>query len=243
MNRLLFVFILSLFLFSCSEELITVVDEYNSPYEIYSIPGDNKVSISFISGVLASDFAGFNIYVGTLNSFNQPDDALKNSSDLLPSISYGTHTRTNITLEISNYSFVNGQQYFITVTAYGTNELVSSKYIETKISKVVPVIPRPEGEDSGTSITVNNIQVASISGNLLTTQNGWKVQYFGVQTNFNSVVIITNIADSYFDNNAVYSLNGLYIFKNGNQLAKVWMSNENNYHWAYQGNAASWNGI
>ena len=66
MKKILLLIISNIFFFiSCSEELITIVDEYNTPYDIYAIPGDNKVSISFWSGIIASDFAGFNIYAGT----------------------------------------------------------------------------------------------------------------------------------------------------------------------------------
>lgn len=59
MKKVIF-FISILFIFiSCSNELITVVDEYNPPYGIKAIPGNNSISISFWSGILASDFVGF----------------------------------------------------------------------------------------------------------------------------------------------------------------------------------------
>ncbi len=56
---LLFAVITAFLLISCNEELITVVDEYNAPYDVQAIPGDNKVSITFWSGIIASDFAAF----------------------------------------------------------------------------------------------------------------------------------------------------------------------------------------
>ena len=46
-------------------------------------------------------------------------------------------------------TFNNGTLYYLSVTAYGTNELVDKKYIETPISTVCPVIPRPEGTRTG----------------------------------------------------------------------------------------------
>ena len=79
MKKIIF-FISILFIFiSCSNELITVVDEYNPPYGIKAIPGSNSISISFWSGILASDFVGFNLYAGTSSNFNQPNDAIKNN--------------------------------------------------------------------------------------------------------------------------------------------------------------------
>ena len=214
------------------------------PYEIKAIPGDNKVSIEFWSGILASDFAGFNLYAKTSENMNQPDDAIKDSEQTLPTIKGTNHTRTNFTIEIPNYTFQNGTKYFITVTAYGTNELIEAKYIETKINTAVPVIPRPES--TGT-ITVNNIDVtgagtvATINGNMINVSGAWKVQYFGYQTNFNSVVVVTNM--NAFDNDAPYLVNGLYIFYDGAALVKVLIGDNNTYQWAYQNNAASWNGV
>ena len=72
MKKIIFL-IFILFIFnSCRDELITIVDEYNPPYGIKAIPGNNSISISFWSGILASDFNGFNLYVGTSGSFNRP---------------------------------------------------------------------------------------------------------------------------------------------------------------------------
>ena len=69
----------------------------------------------------------------------------------------------------------------------------------------------------------------------------WKVQYFGYQTNFNSVVVVTNMNG--FDDNAPYLVNGLYVFYNGTGLVKVLIGANGSYQWAYQANAASWNGV
>ncbi|MBW5410584.1 hypothetical protein E6A50_09410 [Brachyspira hampsonii] len=241
------VFIISIiFLFtSCNEELITVVDEYNSPYNIYAIPGNNKVSISFWSGVIASDFLGFNIYAGTSPNLVQPDNAIKNSLQALPTVSSSNHTRTNFIIEIPTYTFNNGTLYYIAVTAYGTNDLVDNKYIETTINSVLPVIPRPEGTGNGTTLTASTASVGTMDPNAgkVTANTGWKVQYFGYQTNFNAIVNITNNTDDSFDNEVVYSRNGLYIFKNGNQLAKIWITSDSSYQWAYQSDASKWWGI
>lgn len=238
-----------LFICSCSDELITVVDEYNPPYEIKAIPGNNSISVSFWSGVLASDFAGFNIYAGTSPSFNQPTDAILNSDGGYPTIAGSNHTRSNFTLTIpqgTSGGYQNGTLYYVTVTAYGTNDLISEGYIETRINSVVPVIPRTEGDSqiTGNNITVNGItQVGTIdtSAGLVTASTGWSVQYFGYQTDFNSVVVVTNMNG--FDSDAVYSVNGLYIFSNNSALAKVWITGASSYRWAYQGNASAWNGV
>lgn len=251
MKKIIF-FISILFIFiSCSNELITVVDEYNPPYGIKAIPGNNSISISFWSGILASDFVGFNIYIKQGNStFTQPTDAIKNNLGGYPTVANSTHTRTNFTIQVpptqTGQTYQNGTLYYVTVTAYGTNDLTDTKYIETKINAIVPVIPRTESDGTGDTITANGSQVGTIdtSNNKINSTNGWKVQSFGPQSDFNAVVVITN---NIFYTNAEYSLNGLYIFSNGNNsLAKVWITNTNaspSYHWAYHDKANLWMGI
>lgn len=252
MKKIIF-FISILFIFiSCSNELITVVDEYNPPYGIKAIPGNNSISISFWSGILASDFVGFNIYIKQGNStFTQPTDAIKNSLGGYPTVANSTHTRTNFTIQVpptqTVQTYQNGTLYYVTVTAYGTNDLTDTKYIETKINAIVPVIPRAEGNGTGNIITASNQTVGTIdtSNNKINSTNGWKVQSFGPQSDFNAVVVITN---NIFYTNAEYSLNGLYIFSNTGQsaLAKVWITNTNgspSYHWAYHDKANLWMGI
>ena len=250
MKKIIF-FISILFIFiSCSNELITVVDEYNPPYGIKAIPGNNSISISFWSGILASDFVGFNIYIKQGNSsFTQPTDAIKNNLGGYPTVANSTHTRTNFTIPIpTNLAGVpaiqNGNLYYVTVTAYGTNDLTDTKYIETKINAIVPVIPRTEGNGTGDTITANNQTVGTIdkTQNLVTASGGWKLQYFGPQSDFNAVVVITN--NNFYEKDA-YSLNGLYIFSNTGQsaLAKVWLNSSSGYRWAYHNQASQWNGI
>lgn len=242
---LIFITIITFIVISCNEELITIVDEYNSPYNVQAIPGDSKVSVNFWSGVIASDFAGFNIYVGTSPSFSQPNSAIKNASGTYPTIAGSNHTRTNFVLNIPNYTFNNGTLYYVAVTAYGTNNLVDKKYIETQITSILPVIPRPEGTGNGTTLTAGGQNVGTIANGKVTVSGGWGVQYFGYQTNFNTVVIVTNNSDASFDTEAVYSVNGLYIFKQtgGNGLAKIWMTSASSYQWAYQADASKWWGI
>lgn len=250
MKKIIF-FISILFIFiSCSNELITVVDEYNPPYGIKAIPGNNSISISFWSGILASDFVGFNIYIKQGNSsFTQPTDAIKNNLGGYPTVANSTHTRTNFTIQVptqTGQTYQNGTLYYVTVTAYGTNDLTDTKYIETKINAIVPVIPRMEGTNTGgnTTITANGSQVGTIdkTQNLVTASGGWKLQYFGPQSDFNAVVVITN--KNFYEKDA-YSLNGLYIFSNTGQsaLAKVWLNSSSGYRWAYHNQASQWNGI
>ena len=252
MKKIIF-FISILFIFiSCSNELITVVDEYNPPYGIKAIPGNNSISISFWSGILASDFVGFNIYIKQGNStFTQPTDAIKNSLGGYPTVANSTHTRTNFTIPIpTNLAGVpaiqNGNLYYVTVTAYGTNDLTDTKYIETKINAIVPVIPRMEGTNAGgnTTITANGQTVGTIdkTQNLVTASGGWKLQYFGPQSDFNAVVVITN--NNFPKSDDAYSVNGLYIFSNGqNGLAKVHIISSSSHRWAYHNNADKWLGI
>ena len=249
MKKIIF-FISILFVFiSCSNELITVVDEYNPPYGIKAIPGSNSISISFWSGILASDFVGFNIYIKQGNStFTQPTDAIKNNLGGYPTVANSTHTRTNFTIPIpTNLAGVpaiqNGNLYYVTVTAYGTNDLTDTKYIETKINAIVPVIPRMEGNGTGNTITANSQTVGTIdkTQNLVTASAGWQLQYFGPQSDFNAVVVITN--NNFYEKDA-YSLNGLYIFSNGqNGLAKVHIISSSSHRWAYHDKANLWLGI
>lgn len=249
MKKIIF-FISILFIFiSCSNELITVVDEYNPPYGIKAIPGNNSISISFWSGILASDFVGFNIYIKQGNStFTQPTDAIKNSLGGYPTVANSTHTRTNFTIQVptqTGQTYQNGTLYYVTVTAYGTNDLTDTKYIETKINAIVPVIPRMEGDSTstGNTITANSQTVGTIdkTQNLVTASGGWKLQYFGPQSDFNAVVVITN--KNFYEKDA-YSLNGLYIFSNGqNGLAKVHIISSSSHRWAYHNNADKWLGI
>lgn len=249
MKKIIF-FISILFIFiSCSNELITVVDEYNPPYGIKAIPGNNSISISFWSGILASDFVGFNIYIKQGNStFTQPTDAIKNSLGGYPTVANSTHTRTNFTIKVptqTGQTYQNGNLYYVTVTAYGTNDLTDTKYIETKINAIVPVIPRMEGTNTSgnTTITANGQTVGTIdkTQNLVTASGGWKLQYFGPQSDFNAVVVITN--KNFYEKDA-YSLNGLYIFSNGqNGLAKVHIISSSSHRWAYHNNANLWLGI
>lgn len=248
MKKIIF-FISILFIFiSCSNELITVVDEYNPPYGIKAIPGNNSISISFWSGILASDFVGFNIYIKQGNSsFTQPTDAIKNNLGGYPTVANSTHTRTNFTIQVptqTGQTYQNGILYYVTVTAYGTNDLTDTKYIETKINAIVPVIPRTEGNGTGNTITANSQTVGTIdkTQNLVTASGGWKLQYFGPQSDFNAVVVITN--KNFYEKDA-YSLNGLYIFSNTGQsaLAKVWLNSSSGYRWAYHNQASQWNGI
>ncbi|WP_020006066.1 hypothetical protein [Brachyspira innocens] len=242
---LIFIVPIIFLLYSCNEELITVVDEYNSPYDIKAIASNNAIYIDFWSGIIASDFAGFNIYAGTSSSFVQPDSAIKNASQTYPTITGSNHARTNFIIQVPNMTFNNGTLYYVSVTAYGTNNLVDKKYIETPISTVCPVIPRPEGTGTGTTLSANGQTFGNIdiTGGKVTANSGWGVQYFGYQTNFNSIVNITNNTDASFDTEAVYAVNGLYVFKSGNQLAKIWITSANGYRWAYQADASQWWGI
>ena len=224
-------FIFILFIFnSCSDELITIVDEYNPPYEIKPIPNsDGTVSINFWSGVLANDFAGFNLYAtNTSGPFTQPNDAIGYPS--LPTIPYDTHTRSNITLTFpTSYTFDTTRPSYITVTAYGTNDLASDG-IETRINQVVSVFPRQATTVSGSlnnGASIGGITI-SITGNTISAKVGvtdMQVKSYGYRTNFNEITVFTN--DS-LSTSASYSANSgwLYIFYSSTTptLTKLWIT-------------------
>ena len=223
MKNIIFL-IFALFIFnSCSDELITIVDEYNPPYEIKAIPGNNSISINFWSGVLASDFVGFNLYADTTSSFT---NAILNPNDgSYPTYRVDEHTRSNFTLTIPG-TYNNGTLYYVTVTAYGTNDLVAEKYIETKISEVIPVVPRAEQSGTPAGFTINN-QTVSATG----------LRVYGPRTNFNEITVFTN---NNTQNSAPYSVGWLYISLSGNTLTKLWItSSGNTYATHSQGNVCN----
>ena len=210
--------IFALFIFnSCSDELITIVDEYNPPYEIKAIPGDNSISINFWSGVLANDFLGFNLYISSSSSFT---NALLNPSDnSYPTIRADTHTRSNFTLQFpSSAGINNGNLYYVTVTAYGTNDLAEGGKIETKISEVIPVVPRAEQTGTPAGFTINTSTVSATG-----------LRAYGYRTNFNEITVFTN---NNTQSSAQYLVGGLYIASNGTTLTKLWITSTGNYTYA-----------
>ena len=223
-NFKLFIFILFIFN-SCSNELITVVDEYNPLYEVKVIPGNNSISINFWSGILASDFAGFNLYINTNQTFT---NALLNSSGGYPTISFSTHARSNITLTFpTNANPQNNNLYYVSVTAYGTNDLAEGGKIETRINAIIPVIPRAEATNTVSATISAGSLTANSNSNRITASN-WKIQSYGYQTNFNAVTVFTN--SNNLTDSAGYSVGGLYIFSNNMDLVKVWITtNGSNY--------------
>ena len=227
-------FIFILFIFnSCSDELITIVDEYNPPYEIKPIPNsDGTVSINFWSGVLANDFAGFNLYAtNTSGPFTQPNDAIGYPS--LPTIPYDTHTRSNITLTFpKSYTFDTTQPSYITVTAYGTNDLASDG-IETRINQVVSVFPRQQQTGAPAGFTITPNQTVDYTGGV--------IQSYGVQSNFDAITVFTNNIP--LTSSAQYLQGGLYIASNGTTLYKLWISPSGNCIYATHSKADKCNTI
>ena len=226
-KRLLCLLIFTLFIFnSCSDELITIVDEYNPPYEVKPIPGSNSISINFWSGILADDFAGFNLYSSSSASFT---NAILNSDGSYPTVRFETHSRSNITLTYpTNANIQNDTLYYIGVTAYGTNDLAEGGKIETKVN-AIPVVPRAET----TGTINNNISAGSLNAttnNNTITATGWKVKSYGYQTNFNAITVFTN--SNNLTNSAPYLVGGLYIFSSNTTLVKVWITNNSGYIYA-----------
>ncbi len=253
--KYIFIMFFSLFLLSCETDIILVLDEYNSPYEIVAIPKDNALSVNFLSGVTASDFAGFNFYVNTSPSFTLFTDAITNASGGKPTIIEESHTREFFNFDIPG-AYVNGIKYYVSVTVYGTNDLATDKRIETSISTIVEVVPRPESTlanvttgigISTTAVTAGADLVFNFGTGTVTAAGTFKIQDFGYQTNFNSVIVVTN--NSYpndFNTTVPLTDNRLYILYNGTTYSKIWVtslfSTSADITWAVQNNN-SWNGV
>ena len=200
MKKIIFLFFILFIFNSCSNELITVVDEYNPLYQVRAIPGDASIKINFWSGILASDFAGFNLYISTTQTFT---NALLNSSGGYPTIPFSTHARSNITLQFPTTGgpYNNNTLYYVSVTAYGTNDLAEGGKIETRRDSIIPVVPRAESQGStGFTITPN--------------------QFYGVQSDFNAITVFTNASSQ----SQSYAVGGLYIASNQNNLYKLWIN-------------------
>lgn len=213
MKKIIFLFFILFIFNSCSNELITVVDEYNPLYQVRAIPGDGSISINFWSGILASDFAGFNLYISDSPNFT---NALLNSSGGYPTIPFSTHARSNITLTFpASANPQNNTLYYVSVTAYGTNDLAEGGKIETRIDSVIPVVPRAETQGStGFTITLNQ-KVDAAAG---------VIQFYGVQSDFNAITVFTNASSQ----SQSYAVGGLYIASNQNNLYKLWITSSGN---------------
>ena len=217
MKKIIFLFFILFIFNSCSNELITVVDEYNPLYQVRAIPGNKSISINFWSGILASDFAGFNLYISDSPNFT---NALLNNSGGYPTIPFSTHARSNITLKFPDTSIQNDKLYYVSVTAYGTNDLAEGGKIETRRDSVIPVVPRAESTGTGTTATINagtlNITINT------TTISGGKIQSYGVQSNFDAITVFTN--NNITTTSQSYTVGGVYIASNNTDLCKVWIT-------------------
>lgn len=213
MKKIIFLFFILFIFNSCSNELITVVDEYNPLYQVRAIPGNASISINFWSGILASDFAGFNLYISTTQTFT---NALLNSSGGYPTIPFSTHARSNITLQFpTTLTYNNGDLYYVSVTAYGTNDLAEGGKIETRIDSVIPVVPRAETQGSTVFTITPNQKVDAAAG---------VIQFYGVQSDFNAITVFTNASSQ----SQSYAVGGLYIASNQNNLYKLWITSSGN---------------
>ena len=219
MKKIIFLFFILFIFNSCSNELITVVDEYNPLYQVRAIPGNESISINFWSGVLASDFAGFNLYISTTQTFT---NALLNSSGGYPTISFSTHARSNITLQFpTTLTYNNDTLYYVSVTAYGTNDLAEGGKIETRIDSIIPVVPRAESQGStATGFTIT-------PGTSVAAANG-VIQFYGVQSDFNAITVFTNASSQ----SQSYAVGGLYIASNGTNLYKLRINSSGDYTYA-----------
>lgn len=216
MKKIIFLFFILFIFNSCSNELITVVDEYNPLYQVRAIPGDGSISINFWSGILASDFAGFNLYISTTQTFT---NALLNSSGGYPTISFSTHARSNITLQFpTTLTYNNNTLYYVSVTAYGTNDLAEGGKIETRRDSVIAVVPRAEPTGSTGFTITPGTSVAAAAG---------VIQSYGQQTDFNSITVFTN--NNITATSLSYVVGGVYIASNGNNLYKLRINSSGNY--------------
>ena len=230
MKKIIFLFFILFIFNSCSNELITVVDEYNPLYQVRAIPGNASIKINFWSGILASDFAGFNLYISTTQTFT---NALLNSSGGYPTIPFSTHARSNITLTFptrAGLTYNNNTLYYVSVTAYGTNDLAEGGKIETRRDSVIPVVPRAESQgQTGFTITTGT-SVAAVAG---------VIQFYGVQSDFNAITVFTNASSQ----SQSYAVGGLYIASNGNNLYKLRINSDGNYTTATHDKAGQCNTI
>lgn len=218
MKKIIFLFFILFIFNSCSNELITVVDEYNPLYQVRAIPGDGSISINFWSGILASDFAGFNLYISTTQTFT---NALLNSSGGYPTISFSTHARSNITLtfpKTGGLTYNNGTLYYVSVTAYGTNDLAEGGKIETRRDSVIAVVPRAEPTGSTGFTITPGTSVAAAAG---------VIQSYGQQTDFNAITVFTN--NNITATSLSYVVGGVYIASNGSNLYKLRINSSGNY--------------
>ena len=214
MKKIIFLFFILFIFNSCSNELITVVDEYNPLYQVRAIPGDNSIKINFWSGILASDFAGFNLYISTTQTFT---NALLNSSGGYPTIPFSTHARSNITLTFpkrAGLTYNNGDLYYVSVTAYGTNDLAEGGKIETRIDSIIPVVPRAESTTGSGNFTVTVNSTVAYTGGV--------IQSYGIQSNFDAITVFTN--NNITATSQSYAAGGLYIASNGTTLSKLWIN-------------------
>ena len=212
MKKIIFLFFILFIFNSCSNELITVVDEYNPLYQVRAIPGNNSISINFWSGILASDFAGFNLYISDSQTFT---NALLNSSGGYPTISFSTHARSNITLTFpTSANPQNNNLYYVSVTAYGTNDLAEGGKIETRRDSVIPVVPRPESTTGTTGFTITGTSTVAAANGV--------IQSYGVQSNFDAITVFTN--NNITTTSQTYAVGGLYIASNGSSLYKLWIN-------------------
>lgn len=214
MKKIIFLFFILFIFNSCSNELITVVDEYNPLYQVRAIPGDGSISINFWSGILASDFAGFNLYISDTKTFT---NALLNSSGGYPTIPFSTHARSNITLTFptrAGLTYNNGTLYYVSVTAYGTNDLAEGGKIETRIDSVIPVVPRAESTTGTTGFTITGTSTVAAANGV--------IQSYGVQSNFDAITVFTN--NNITTTSQTYAVGGLYIASNQNNLYKLWIN-------------------
>ena len=213
MKKIIFLFFILFIFNSCSNELITVVDEYNPLYQVRAIPGNNSISINFWSGILASDFAGFNLYISDSPNFT---NALLNSSGGYPTIPFSTHARSNITLQFPTTGgpYNNNTLYYVSVTAYGTNDLAEGGKIETRRDSVIAVVPRAESTTGTTGFTITGTSTVAAANGV--------IQSYGVQSNFDAITVFTN--NNITTTSQTYAVGGLYIASNGSSLYKLWIN-------------------
>lgn len=212
MKKIIFLFFILFIFNSCSNELITVVDEYNPLYQVRAIPGNASIKINFWSGILASDFAGFNLYISDTQTFT---NALLNSSGGYPTIPFSTHARSNITLQFpTTITYNNNTLYYVSVTAYGTNDLAEGGKIETRIDSVIPVVPRPESTTGTAGFTITGTTTVAAANGV--------IQSYGIQSNFDAITVFTN--NNITTTSQTYAVGGLYIASNGSSLYKLWIN-------------------
>ena len=177
--------ILAIIIFSVScglPDVTSITLEMNQPFITKLIPGPNSITVEFQSQNNEPAFSGYNIYFG--DSVNPQKYRLYNSQKARPTISVkgsADITSHSYTIQAGSYysqgsgeiltltdsELPQGIPIYVWVSAYQITPQNESYYYYDNYVKMAT--PRPESSgsfSSGQTITLNNRQLATLSGSL-----------------------------------------------------------------------------